>query len=65
MGEMLSASYVGRCDGCGKNLYKWDTQYKAQVGNVTLTFCDRCCSVINEKENSNEGSDDEENSNAL
>lgn len=37
--------YVGRCDSCGRNLYKGDTIYNVRLGEADLQLCGWCVSL--------------------
>lgn len=37
--------YVGRCDNCGRNLYKGDTIYDVRLGEADLQLCGGCVSL--------------------
>lgn len=37
--------YVGRCDNCGRNLYKGDTIYDVRLGEADLQLCGWCVSL--------------------
>ncbi len=37
--------YVGRCDSCGRNLYKGDTIYDVRLGGADFQLCGGCVSL--------------------
>lgn len=37
--------YVGRCDSCGRNLYKGDTIYNVRLGEADFQLCGWCVSL--------------------
>lgn len=41
----MSGEYIGRCDMCGKNLYRTDDTVTVITGFVAMTVCRDCCMV--------------------